>query len=594
MYLLTKKVTDMSYQKIDKNNPKIRTALLEAHNNKCFYTERPLSYEDMEVDHIIPEVLEGDRKALEVLLTDLDLPADYSLHCFQNLVPTSGRINRRKSGDPFPLIETRTYINLARKKFSKFEKRLEVAETRARSSKLRQTIDLLTDEAPYYEEVLDIGEEVCIISRKHLRLQAYFPKYPQVRGSCLITFKSVMLRDCMITFAHQEILSNLLDGAQSSSAFSLRGFFVGEYQDKYFVQLGNNRFALSQEEIEELCWAVDQLEAAYVEKLAEIERALQTRSFTRSSTSSTGLRLMQTTSDVWDNLIEFSREFDVANGSTKWHTFDFNPSMLKIYGDRQNSNVLPGYHAMIRPERLDEWDAPSFRRPDNNLHLSWKPIEGLGEGALNDYSDAQLWNPKKTHDWLIEELLPYALFYFQEKKKGKGFFRKGGSLSFEEYMRSYDSSLYCRSGCARDAVCIESVESSEDCAEIIELLQSHFYPSENIYLRAEVIKNLYSYIVEMLMEDPLDDYGYIIGNMSRKSAANRNQLIEELTDYAASLSDGSHGTAVFDYALRSILEIIKHGTLNFHGKRARELAEQMRAIWRIREQREERQRFKAH
>ena len=79
--------------------------------------------------------------------------------------------------------------------------------------------------------------------------------------------------------------------------------------------------------------------------------------------------------------------------------------------------------------------------------------------------------------------------------------------------------------------------------------------------------------------------------MSRKDAAGRDQLIQELTEYASNLSDGSYGSAVLDYAFRSILEIIEHGSISFDGSGARELAEQLGDIWLIKERREMLQRF---
>ncbi len=54
----------------------------------------------------------------------------------------------------------------------------------------------------------------------------------------------------MITFGHREIVTTLFAGVDSGSSYEMRGLYVGTYQSKHFVQLGNNRFALTAEELE--------------------------------------------------------------------------------------------------------------------------------------------------------------------------------------------------------------------------------------------------------------------------------------------------------------------------------------------------------
>lgn len=83
----------MSEQKISTS---LRRALWTAHNFKCFYDKEPLRWDELCIDHIIPEYLADKTDELALVLNQVGLESDWSLTAPHNLVPSCRACNLRK------------------------------------------------------------------------------------------------------------------------------------------------------------------------------------------------------------------------------------------------------------------------------------------------------------------------------------------------------------------------------------------------------------------------------------------------------------------------------------------------------------------
>jgi hypothetical protein len=84
-----------------------RYAVFTAHREVCWLCGEPLGIVDMQVDHIVPEHLDG-KPELEEVKRELGLPDSFSVHSFENWMPAHPRCNRTKGGHmfkPTPLIQ---------------------------------------------------------------------------------------------------------------------------------------------------------------------------------------------------------------------------------------------------------------------------------------------------------------------------------------------------------------------------------------------------------------------------------------------------------------------------------------------------------
>lgn len=84
-----------------------RYAVYTVHGEKCWICDEAVDLSTMEVDHVLPESLEG-RPELPDICKGFGLPADFDLNSWPNLRPAHSRCNNRKGHHvfkPTPMIQ---------------------------------------------------------------------------------------------------------------------------------------------------------------------------------------------------------------------------------------------------------------------------------------------------------------------------------------------------------------------------------------------------------------------------------------------------------------------------------------------------------
>ncbi len=100
-----------------------RFAIYTTHGEKCWLCEKAVDLTDMEIDHVIPESLEG-KPELADILKNFGLPEDFDLNSYLNLMPAHDGCNRKKGGHHF---KATPVIQLALETCAKKEHRVEEA-----------------------------------------------------------------------------------------------------------------------------------------------------------------------------------------------------------------------------------------------------------------------------------------------------------------------------------------------------------------------------------------------------------------------------------------------------------------------------------
>src|ERR1700704_1037426 len=93
--------------------PALRIGLWEAHKRRCAYCGEPLSYRELEVDHLVPQHLADSPREMRRVLGRLGLPSDFDLNDRRNLLPVHRHCNNRKSGSIYKPENIRFYQELA-------------------------------------------------------------------------------------------------------------------------------------------------------------------------------------------------------------------------------------------------------------------------------------------------------------------------------------------------------------------------------------------------------------------------------------------------------------------------------------------------
>lgn len=90
----------------------LRHAIWLTHNRRCAYCTEPLSFAEVDVDHVIPEAL-ANKLELHEVLARLNLPANFDLQSILNLVPAHRRCNLAKTSDIFNEANARFFLHRA-------------------------------------------------------------------------------------------------------------------------------------------------------------------------------------------------------------------------------------------------------------------------------------------------------------------------------------------------------------------------------------------------------------------------------------------------------------------------------------------------
>lgn len=91
-----------------------RGALWRAYGKRCFYCSEPLSFDQLEIDHLLPKRIWNDHAAAGTLRA-LGQGPEFDLDGWTNLVPTHSRCNRRKHDYVFDASTIAFYLEITRK-----------------------------------------------------------------------------------------------------------------------------------------------------------------------------------------------------------------------------------------------------------------------------------------------------------------------------------------------------------------------------------------------------------------------------------------------------------------------------------------------
>ncbi|SFM20946.1 HNH endonuclease [Paenibacillus sp. 1_12] len=380
-----------SKDKFDKSESSLRSALLDVYNYKCFYTGMPVDFDDLNVDHIIPESLNNKKKDLKDYLSKVGLDEDFNLNSLYNLVPAKMRINRDKSDDLFEEDYAKYLLNRAKLNAEKVLEKYKNFKSKKITTKTLEAIRsgihekgvgnaeeyynfLANENQPFPEIDRKVENNKYFKSKPTVSLEATLPMYPRLEGSCSLRFRSLKVRNCMVNLGHKEIVEVLFEGLGTPFELELRGFIDATIQHEeekvFFIQLSNSTFPLNQTEVKDLCDIIDDFSGIYLNERRKLDNILGTNRFRK--TEKNNYKLIQIKRETWQMLINFANRHDYEAGTTKWHMFEPNNLLLKII-THNTSRYEAGLHAMLQPEQVDSTLA-GMLKPDDKIWITWGPM----------------------------------------------------------------------------------------------------------------------------------------------------------------------------------------------------------------------------
>ena len=432
----------------------LKVAMWRVYGQKCAYTGDDLAIENLVLDHVVPRYLQRSPVERAEIWRLHELPPDFDLLGIENLVPTSWAFNSRKSAktDRDEIVDrcstevmqyllpeergdswSRTAYELIRHGLACAEKHRDAVLREQRKVEAAYEVRALLEgmpggmldpvwlhdyaareEAEFMDRSVEFPTlESRVLIRRHVYLSFSRPTFPDLEGSALLMFKSLKVRDCMITFGPRSIPDQLLRGAGTGTSVKDRVFLRAEKDDQFWIHLGNVSFWLSREETEELCSVVDEFALLYLEAARRIECELfRSR---RLRWARDGYRLLEVPRYVWSALLGFAREHDYEAGSSGWHIFDGRGGSFQFVCEHPNDEGKQ-IRAILHAER-DEDDYIGTGSTGDNIWICWSPrILAAWTGSEAHFRTGVIWNAE-TVVAKIRDLIPHAVAWAYAKEQ---------------------------------------------------------------------------------------------------------------------------------------------------------------------------------
>ncbi|MDR6723426.1 hypothetical protein J2W91_001878 [Paenibacillus amylolyticus] len=495
---------------VNPKDPIVRYAILEAHGFKCYYSKLSLNMFTLTIDHIIPQSY--DTNIVEFDAYKKILGYDFEINHLYNLVPATWEINKLKGDKLYDIPHAIFLMNRAKekatailkridelRKYKYFEKSLSMVTAYIGSSdNPRQELSKITELLPEYFGSYDVKREVSErgLSRTEpsVSLTAILPKDFEQLGSCCFEFKSIFASDCMITLSHEQITQQLLVGLNTDYKLKKRRFVIGPHfklPNVYYIQLGNNRFAIEEKEVEELCEIVDDLGQVYTNRFQAIELEWKTLKFKDFNPYEFSVKLFQIKRNLWNKMIEFSWEFDYSNGDSEWHIFNRTSSAIMLYSD---GTVL----TRLEPEHLEPYLNTTHLNIEDMIWIKWKRYD-------NKYiKSEESWSAEQTFFWMKNIFIPYVIYYYEFIKSKRNWVAM--RPSFNEFTESYNCDDFIFNSGVQTQPSFEEINNVEDLLSEMYSLQKFFNLNSSVTLSSEETRNVYLGIKYILMSIDVPDY----------------------------------------------------------------------------------------
>ena len=410
-----------NYNKSSKSNNDVKEAIWKAYGKYCPICREYLSRADLTIDRIIPE--DHSSLSAETMKYYNKLCEDgFTINCFENFMPMHFRENVEKGNNDLGVYEFQQRLLTAKSKAKMVLANLNEKKVIKKKDTLICQLDKLVDNDKAEAEFIYyyLTKQKCGFERKRVVTEGYshyhctfaekniavffnIPKKLKAEASCLLTFTSLTISGCLITFNQKQIHDIIFSSIKTDPIKESRKFILFPdvtNKEEYFVQLGNNRITLKIEELEQLCMIIDDLYDEYIKIFQRIEEATGTIEY-EYNRDVEGYKLLEMNKQLWNLLFGYSWKYDWSNGKSNKHIFNKTGKQIQVNSPSSNEKFKDSIHTVLHP--VDD---------GYSVNVYWK--EGFSPldryDSLDIYNPSQKWRCNYTYEWLINEFIPNALY----------------------------------------------------------------------------------------------------------------------------------------------------------------------------------------
>jgi 5-methylcytosine-specific restriction endonuclease McrA len=571
----------VSYSKsFNRKDILFRYAIWVCHRYTCAYSSTAIiELSDMELDHIISEEKKHHPDELNIILSRHGLSQDFNLESLYNCVPCTGVSNRKKSDGYY-----KNMIEIALEKAKKIapgiEKKVESLKKGIRETedqvkvkyllegnrlKIEEFYNFCTDESSAFTEERFVFENFPYTHyRKSLskfRLTSILPTRFSPKGSCIIEFKTVRMRNCSITLDHKEILDVFCCGYKTDINLGLRKFIVAtdsHNSNTYFVKIGNTHFPIEFEELSQLCDVIDDFSGEYLNKLLSIDNVNGSHAFQPSSLEG-GYKLIHIKPQLWMDILRFAHEFDHKEKRSPWNIFDARINMFNVYSSSETSEFNVGYHTSLYSEESD-----------NGVWIVWRPMKNLEiQSDAPQFSIRKVWSASYAYEWLTTRFIPYVAYYSSIENNLIGWIQKKllSVAKFDQYMykkflSNFNLIDYVGSGSFETKYILNLNPAIECLLKNLNNLQILYSTNHRKFiLTTDEVDALRLSLLTCLKRSAVNDFQYVCENLrlSSYNSQDKDQVLQSFESYQIKADDNGCVTSFcLDLIFRSFCFLVEN------------------------------------
>jgi hypothetical protein len=138
-----------------------RYAIWQTYGMVCIYCEEPVSFKELEIDHILPESLNADPNKLIGIIKDYEIGDEFGINSYYNWVPSHHKCNRRKSDKLYSKSSALHFLLIAHGKAEKAEINFrQLKKSNSANKVLAQLRTLIENKVITIKEIIDFAETV--------------------------------------------------------------------------------------------------------------------------------------------------------------------------------------------------------------------------------------------------------------------------------------------------------------------------------------------------------------------------------------------------------------------------------------------------
>lgn len=469
---------------------------------------------------------------------------------------------------------------------NKFSKEMDVIKLMEKASdsyhEFLKNREITTEnyQTEFFQPMDIVKDDMYQFSTPLVSITGFLPslKKARISGSCLITFSVHTVKDCMITFNHQEIMTSLFRGLFFSHIYNMRGVIVGGIvQDYQMLQLGNTRIHIPSKYASDLCNILDHFSLEYINRLSKIEDLFCSKRF-QISPEGKAFYLVKISRKLWHSLQAFSKKFNADSGNSDWHIFYNNGDCITV--SNKNMKIFHNNgHAVLMPLQVFN-RGMDFQYVDDEIFIAWK-IPNQQSWKNSSFGPEALWSVEYTYNWLVDKLIPYVFYYCEVVlSERKAFFSLKKKITFNEYAIKLDVSKLITSQKQKSLIKMDDVVCPTTLIELFEQLEYYLTINNQdpIYHELDDVKNIYV-ALKICLEQISDlDVGYVASKMGAYGTKNTKDLIAWI-DFKIMNNDKLLLNTMLELALRCFINIFQSTKIQLPEEFIAQIKQRILWVW---------------